>query len=373
MFDGDDLHDGPALILVEDGRIHDVDRTGAAPPDGVELVDLGALTVLPGFIDAHTHLAWDPQGKHEQLATTDIATLLTRARSHAEQALQVGVTTLRDLGDRGFVTAMLRAEDGGPELLVAGPPITRTGGHCWFLGGQADTREQLVAAVTERADRRVDWVKVMATGGFSTDGSNPGRPQYTVEHLTALVEAAHSHGLPVTAHAHAATGIAAAVAAGVDGVEHCTFHTEHGAALDHRILQTMADKGIWAGVTVSRPRDDRPEWIQAIVTGIVPRAAELLRAGVGVVLSTDGGIVPTKRHDGLPADLVYAASRGLTARQVLTAATASAAAACHVGDRKGRILPGYDADLIAVAGNPLHRIETILDVQAIFLRGHRVR
>src|SRR4030095_12719289 len=104
LFDGERLTDGPVLVLVAHGRITDVDFTGAAPPVGVACVDLGGVTLMPGFVDAHTHLVWDPHGQPEALATSPDDVLLDRARQHARQALQVGVTTVRDLGDRHFAT-----------------------------------------------------------------------------------------------------------------------------------------------------------------------------------------------------------------------------------------------------------------------------
>lgn len=378
LFDGEAFHEGPALVLIENGRIQAVDLTGALPPQEATLVDLGTATLLPGLVDTHTHLTWDPDGDPTQLATESNAVLVGRAHHHAQQALHAGVTTLRDLGDRGFATLQLRDQyrSGaplGPELLVAGPAITPTNGHCWFLGGEADTRSQVVAAVAERASKGTDWVKVMATGGFSTANSNPFQPHYDLEQMSALVREAREHDLPVTAHAHAFSGIAIAVEAGVQGIEHGTFYTERGIVLDPATVEAMARKGIWAGVTIARPRDDRPPEQQEIVHQIVPRALELMRAGVPVVVCTDAGINAAKPHDVFPSDLVFVASRGFTNLEALTAATSRAAACCGVADRKGRIVPGYDADLVAVPANPLHELETILDVRAVFRSGHRVR
>ncbi|MGH7869889.1 MAG: amidohydrolase family protein, partial [Candidatus Dormibacteraceae bacterium] len=129
LFDGHTVHEGPVLILIDSGQIQDVDLTGALPPEGAELIDLGDTTLLPGLVDSHTHLVWDPSGNPENLATDSNADLLLRARKHATAALHSGITTVRDLGDRDFATLQLRNEDQagqgiGPELLVAGPPIT---------------------------------------------------------------------------------------------------------------------------------------------------------------------------------------------------------------------------------------------------------
>lgn len=222
MFDGYRFQRGPVLVVVEDGRISAVDFAGSACPD-MNLVDLGESTLLPGLVDAHAHLCWDPDGRPEDLAGDPHAVLVGRARRHAAAALRSGITTIRDLGDRDYAALALREEyrqktTVGPELVVSGPPLTRSGGHCWFLGGVADSVEELVDAVQERAARGADWIKVMATGGFVTTASDPWQPQYGSGQLAAVVAAAEQVGLPVTAHAHATAGIAAAVAAGVDGL-----------------------------------------------------------------------------------------------------------------------------------------------------------
>src|SRR5687768_996999 len=119
-------------VLLEGDRIVDV---GVEPPDGVEVVDLGDVTLLPGLIDTHQHLCFTGVGTLEEMVTdiTDDA-LLDRARANAERALQAGVTTIRDLGDRAYLTLGLRDSPDLPTILCAGPPITRVGGHCWYLG-----------------------------------------------------------------------------------------------------------------------------------------------------------------------------------------------------------------------------------------------
>src|SRR4029453_26356 len=160
LFDGvaDQLRPRP-LVLVDQGRTIDGDTTGADPPEGAELVELGEATLLPGLIDSHTHLVFDasndPVG---HLADTDDTALLEQCRARARAALAAGVTTLRDLGDRRFITLRLRQElaahpEQGPQLLVSGPPVTTPGGHCWFLGGEATGVQGVRAAVGALAAR----------------------------------------------------------------------------------------------------------------------------------------------------------------------------------------------------------------------------
>lgn len=349
MFDGYRFQRGPVLVVVEDGRISAVDFAGSACPD-MNLVDLGESTLLPGLVDAHAHLCWDPDGRPEDLAGDPHAVLVGRARRHAAAALRSGITTIRDLGDRDYAALALREEyrqktTVGPELVVSGPPLTRSGGHCWFLGGVADSVEELVDAVQERAARGADWIKVMATGGFVTTASDPWQPQYGSGQLAAVVAAAEQVGLPVTAHAHATAGIAAAVAAGVDGIEHCTFLSEGSAAASPDVVEAIVAQGVWC-------------W--------------LIDAGARVALSTDAGVAPGRRHDVLPDDLVYLSRHGFTSTEVLTGATAAAAASCGLGHRKGRIAPGYDADLLAVAAGVDHDPAGLCDVKAVWRSGTQV-
>jgi imidazolonepropionase-like amidohydrolase len=380
LFDGERLNDGPVLVLVDHGRITDVDFTGAAPPAGAAFVDLGDVTLMPGFVDAHTHLVWDPNGQPEALATTPDDVLLDRARQHARQALHAGVTTVRDLGDRNFVTVTVSNEcradpSAGADILTAGPAITRTDGHCWYLGSVADTSKDLAEAVKLRSERGTHWVKIMATGGFLTAASDPFVPQYTVEQLTVVVQTARRYHLPVTAHAHSSGGIANAAEAGVDGVEHCTFQTPQGPVLDQAIIDTMVAKGIWAGITIGRAQPG-PHMPPALVGMLEQRwtgIRNLVSSGVKFAFSTDAGINATKTHDVLPLELTYAAAQGLSNAVVLAAATSQAAASCHLADRKGHIKPGHDADILAIPGNPMHTIDAILEPRAIFRLGQRIR
>lgn len=380
-FDGYRFHNGPVLVVVEDGRISAVDFDGAACPPDVTLIDLGESTLLPGLVDAHTHLCWDPDGEPKDLAGDSHEALLGRARRHAKAALRSGITTIRDLGDRGFATLSLREEyrSGiitGPELLVSGPPLTRTGGHCWFLGGAADSTEALVDAVNERAERGVDWIKVMATGGFTTEGTDPWQPQYTAEQLAAVVEAAHRVGLPVTAHAHATAGIAAAAAAGVDGIEHCSFLSEGGSvaspAARPDVIEAIVERGVWCGLTIPRVVPGMPEDILVLVAELRRIIRQLMDSGAHVALSTDAGVDPAKPHDVLPVELADLSRHGFTVTEVLAGATAAAAASCGLGHRKGRIAPGYDADLLAVAAGVDQDLAGLRDVKAVWRGGTRI-
>ncbi|WP_246593846.1 metal-dependent hydrolase family protein [Streptomyces auratus] len=364
-------------MLIDGSRIAGVDMTGAPPSADLHVLDLGDATLLPGLIDSHVHLAFDPDDKSkEAMAQEDARTTLARMRVHAGQQLRAGVTTVRDLGDRQFLAVSLRdhytaGTEVGPEILAAGPPLTRTRGHCWFLGGEADGIAAVEAAVEERIARGVDVVKIMATGGVITPGWGPHQSQYTRDELAAVSRAAHAHGRPVTAHAHGREGMADAVAAGVDGIEHASFFTEDGVEPDWRTVAGVVEAGIFIGATEA--------WLP---TGsmVAPHMAERVaqrsanfarmhREGARLVCCSDAGAGPRKPHGVLPHGIIQMGSLGLTNTEALASATTLAAQACGLADRKGRIAVGYDADLIAVADNPLHRLETLLDIRAVIRAG----
>lgn len=382
VFDGETLHRDFPLVVIDGSRVATIDRTTGRPSDDLRVLDLGDATLLPGLIDSHVHLAFDPEStsKHQTIVDEDNPTIVTRMRRHALQQLRAGVTTVRDLGDRDYLAAALRDQyvaepEAGPEVIAAGPPITRTRGHCWFLGGEADGIEAVQAAVAERVTRGADVIKIMATGGATTHGWGPHESQYTLEELAAATELAHALGKPITAHAHGPRGIADAVAAGVDGIEHGSFFTEDRVEPDWQTVDAMVKAGTFVGATEA--------WL-AEGAMVAPHLAERLeqrsanfarmhREGVRLVCCSDAGAGPRKPHGVLPRGIIHFGSIGLTNAEALASATTVAARACGIADRKGRIAAGYDADLVAVAGNPLHQLEALLDVRAVFRVGRLIQ
>jgi imidazolonepropionase-like amidohydrolase len=188
--------------------------------------DLGDCTLMPGLIDAHVHLGFDggPDPTARMQAETDAEQLVLMLHS-ARQLLSVGVTTARDLGARAYLDLTVRdaiaaGTARGPRMVTAGSPITVTGGHCWFMGGECDTADDVRRAVRRHHKMGTDLVKVMSTGGFMTRGSAPWYAQFTADQLRAAVDEAHRVGKKVAAHAHGVDGIARAVEAGVDTIEH---------------------------------------------------------------------------------------------------------------------------------------------------------
>ncbi len=364
MFDGERERTGPPLVVIEDGEIVEL---ADAVPSGIEVIDLGDVTLLPGLVDPHVHLGFDPLGvaaEHLQHDAEDV--MLARMRANAQEALRAGITTVRDLGDRGYLTLQVR--DAGPEVLVSGPPVTTTGGHCWFLGGEADGLDGIRKAVTERVERGADVVKIMATGGSITPGSSPMHQQYTTEELRAAVEIAHDAGIPVTVHAHGASGIRAAAEAGVDSIEHAFFLAPGGLAVDWDTVDLLVRKEIYVSTTTAR--QPTAELATPVSNRLRENFARMRERGVRLVCSSDAGVGQFKRFDSLPHGVVeFGDVMGFSQAEALASATSLAATMCGLGERKGRIAPGYDADLLAVAGNPLEDLKALLDVRAVIRAG----
>jgi imidazolonepropionase-like amidohydrolase len=323
----------------------------------VVVEDLGDVTVLPGLVDAHQHVTWDCSfdavGWHEQ---HDDAALLERARANARQALAAGVTTVRDLGGRGRAPFDLREDcsrnpTAGPTLLVAGPALTTPGGHCWFLGGQCQGSDDLVAAVARLDEAGVDVIKVMATGGNLTPGSDPHESQFGPDELRAVVEAAHAAGLPVAAHAHGTQGVSDALDARVDTIEHCSFMTADGVAEDPTLVGRLASSGITVSITGGSIPGPLPPAIAVRMPALNAHGRRLLEAGVRCIIATDAGIGPAKPHDVLARTVEHAVEDlGATVEGALAMCTAGAADAIGLGDRAGRLRPGVPADLLVVSG-----------------------
>jgi imidazolonepropionase-like amidohydrolase len=372
------------VVFVEDGRITDVTTGPEPPPDGWPMADFPNATLLPGLIDMHVHLCGDggpnalerlPGFADDQLA----AVIDDGLRRH----LAAGVTTVRDLGDRRWAVLERRdaATPGLPTILASGPPITSVRGHCWYMDGEAAGAEQLRAAVRERAERGIDVVKVMANGGVSTPGTDVLACQFTLDELRVVVDEAHAAGLPVTAHAHALVAVEQALAAGIDGIEHGGCLTESGPRPTPAVVEALARQRVAVCPTLGQiPGLTPPPHLVALLAraGLTPEQAPartrviaaLHRHGVTLVSGTDAGVAPPKPHGILPRAVAALLDSGVPVTEALASATGVAAGHCGLADRKGRLRPGLDADLLVVDGDPLTDIAALERVIAVMIGGH---
>jgi imidazolonepropionase-like amidohydrolase len=366
------------VLDIDGGRIVDI-RHRRSVPSSTALVDLGDVTLLPGLIDVHQHLAFDASADPvAQLVADDDTTLLLRMRLAAQRALEVGITTIRDLGDRGYLSLTLRdwflaGNEVGPRIVASGPPITTVNGHCHFLGGAIDAVGGMREAVRERVARGVDVIKVMASGGNMTPTVGPHESQLGQADLAIAVEEAHAAGLQLAVHAHGAQAVADALAVGADSIEHCTFFTADGVDADPDILRQLAASPCAISMTaavVPGNTDDYPTAIRQRLAAIMENHATLYRAGARVVCSSDAGITPNKPHTALPHGVAtFLPSLGMTNAEAITNVTAFAAEVCGIADRTGTLEDGKDAYILSVAGNPLEDITAIHDVVAVYARG----
>jgi len=379
-FDGHAPLPGGALVLVQDRTIVAVEPASAAAPAGCEVTHLPGTTLLPGLIDTHVHLCGDSGpaalDRVPGLSPDELqATIDTALR----QQLAAGVTTVRDLGDHHWaVLERARSDGAGPTILASGPPLTSPGGHCSSMGGEAAEVEALRRAVEERAERGVDVVKIMTSGGAMTAGTNMLACQFTLEELRAVVEEAHRHGLPVTAHAHSLAAVEDSVAAGVDGIEHCSCLAPGGARLPDELARRLSSPDLVVCPTLGKlPGMEPPPEVKARLDAAgtsyeqhLPTVAALHRAGVALTAGTDAGIGPSKRHGLVPfavADLVHEC--GLSPIEALAAATGGAARACGLEGRTGRLAAGMDADLLLVDGDALTDVTALQRPRVVVARG----
>jgi imidazolonepropionase-like amidohydrolase len=381
---------GPSTITIVDGRIQSVAPGLQPAPAGARLIDLSSRTVLPGLIDAHVHFMSRPGVAFWRDAVDPDDYLALIGARNALTTLRAGFTTVRDLGSPGTAGFSLRRaiDEGlvpGPRMLVSGNALSTIGGHGDVAGFRPEVMavldghntctgaEQCAARVRELARAGADVIKFHATGGVLSQGDRGLGQSFTDEEMRAIIATAHALGLKVAAHAHADAGIAAAVRAGVDSIEHGTFASdatvrlmrEHGTTL---VPTLMAFQGIRErlGTGVYTPIVESKVRMTLAVVGQAARRAHA--AGVPIVFGTDAGVYEHGRNAGEFNLLVTQA--GLTPAEALAAATTGAAHLLGIEDETGRIAPGLSADLIAVDGDPLADVHILEHVAWVMVRGH---
>lgn len=379
------------LILIVAGKIREVgnsrDLRPHVPP-GAKVIDLSRYTVLPGLIDAHTHLTFDPdmQG-YRSLGISVPREALTGARN-ARVTLEAGFTTARNVGAGGYSDIALRdainaGDVPGPRLEVSGPAIGITGGHCdnnllapefhFFELGVADGNSAVMAKVRENVKYGADVIKFCATGGVLSKGDAPDLEQFSPEEMRVLIQEAHRLGRKAAAHAHGAQGIKDAVLAGVDSIE-------HGSFINAEDIQLMKERGTYLVPTLylgdwlleNYPKlgltDDMVAKAKYVLPAARQNVARAFRVGVKVAFGTDAAVYP---HGLNAREFAVMVKLGMTPLGAIQAATINAADLLGWSDRVGSIEPGHFADLVAVEGDPLQDV-TVLERVKVVMKGGEV-
>lgn len=381
-FDGERGLRGGVVVLVEEGQILAVGGPTTPVPAGVPVHDHPGATVLPGLVDCHVHLCGDGlPGALDRIPDHSPDEMDAVIETALRRQLASGVCVVRDLGDRDGAVLAWRTSAAErsvlPAIVASGPLITSPGGHCSNMGGEAAGLDGLRAAVRDRAERGADIVKIMASGGVMTPGTDVLLCQFTDEELRAVVDEAHAVGLPVTAHAHGLPSVEQVLRVGVDGIEHCSCLTMSGIQMPAALLTALAESRVVVCPTLGKAPDVvPPPAVLALMkrTGITLEArrvqmARMHGAGVRMVSGDDAGINPGKPHGILPEAVVDLVQGGVSTCDALASATSLAADACGVGASKGRLAAGYDADLLVVDGDPLTAIGALRQVSAVIRAG----
>jgi imidazolonepropionase-like amidohydrolase len=376
------------IIVIQGDKIASVGAV-AQIPAGAQVVDLSNATVLPGLIDAHTHVTFNPNFGYSWLAISVPREALIGARN-ARVTLEAGFTTIRNVGAKGFADVALRdainaGDVPGPRMLVSGPGLSITGGHGdnnllpfeyhAASDGVADGVDGVRHMVRRNIKYGSDLIKVMASGGVLSKGDDPQASQYTREEMKAIVEEAHRLGRKVAAHAHGAQAIRWASEAGVDSIE-------HGSYIDDAAIAEMKKNGTYLVPTLylgdwfleNAERIGTPSDLIAKAKEVLPAArkniARAFAAGVKVGFGTDAAVYP----HGLNAhEFAVMVKLGLTPLQAIQAATINDADLLGWSDKIGTIEPGKWADIVAVDGDPLADVTTLERVKFVMKGGEVVR
>jgi imidazolonepropionase-like amidohydrolase len=378
------LLDAQTLVVVGDTiqSIAPTATVAAQPADAV--VDLTGFTVLPGLIDVHTHLTGNPDfDPYRELTTTDAKEAINGV-VNARTTLLAGFTTVRNVGAGGYTDVDLRdainsGQVPGPHMLVSGPALSITGGHCdenllpikyHVVGdGVADGIAAVQHQVRQNIKYGADLIKVCATGGVLSKGDDPQASQYTLEEMRAIVADAHRLGRKVAAHAHGAQGILWAAEAGVDSIEHGSYINDESIAEMKKdgtylvptlyLEDWMLEKGSLPAIYHQKMLD-----VSGVAKSNIKRAIE---AGVKIALGTDAAVYP----HGLNAHEldVYVNQLGMAPLAALQSATIHAADLMGLSAKTGALEPGKWADIIAVDKNPLDDVRVLQDVKFVMKAG----
>ena len=363
--------DNPVLVITGD-RITSLSGSAAA---GANVIDLGGATLLPGLIDAHTHITFDPTFGYQQLSISIPKEALTGAKN-AKITLEARLTTIRNVGASGFTDIALRdsINEGmlpGPRILASGPPLGITGGHCdnnllpyeyhVHADGVADGIAAVQHQVRENIKYGADLIKICATGGVLSKGDDPQASQYTLEEMKAIVADAHRLGRKVAAHAHGAQGIQWATEAGVDSIEHGSYIDDAGiAAMKQHGTYLVPTVYLQTWILENFKQAGLPPMYEGKMRDVIAVARKnLTRAfasGVKVAFGTDAAVYPHGLNAHEFNEYVH---MGMTPLQAIQTATVNAADLLGWSDRIGTLEAGKFADIVAVSSDPTKDVTTL--------------
>ena len=389
-----------AALLVEGDRIVSLGRQAdVRVTDGasVDRREYAEGTILPGLVDAHTHLVAPGDGTlGDDVAKEDDDILLLQAAKNARTLLHSGVTTLRENGAKGQVAFSLR--EGirrqlapGPRMVICGRPIAITGGHMGYFGSEADGEAAVRAEVRKLLKEGADYIKIVASGG-STRTSDPNRASYTVAELVAMTDEAHRHGKLTAAHCTSAQAVQNCLDADVDMIIHCIF-TEPDGTYRFRpdLVERLVAAKAWVNPTlyvmkagIDRLREARQREGQ-LTPDLVAKLEDSRRAldvrVDAVRRMSEAGVRMTAGSDSpwgwyAPGEFVHEihmlAQAGLSYSDAIVAGTAGAADSIGVGGLAGRLAPGRLADFMVVRGDPTREITALWDVLDVYQAGRRI-
>jgi imidazolonepropionase-like amidohydrolase len=376
------------VILIEGDRIKQVGSEGSVPiPSTATVIDLSAATVMPGFIDCHTHIVSQMENYGVDLFRRSPIDVAVTAHIFARRTLEAGFTTVRDVGAGEFVDVALKKAINagkivGPRLFVAGHGLSATGGHGDLSGFSPYLSSSTFSGVVDGVDeirKKIRWnikygadhIKFTATAGVLSEEESVGAPQFSMEEMKAIVEEAKMWGRKVAAHAHGAEGIKMAVQAGVASIEHGSLLDDEGIALMKK-FGTYLVPTVFAGDAVEKfgKQYGLPEKLLEKARAINAKKRESYRkaiqAGVKIAFGTDAGVFP---HGMNGIEFRLLVELGMTPMQAIQSATITAAELLGHSNELGSLQPGKYADLVAVTADPLRDISVLERVQFVMKGG----